>query len=304
MIKRTSLNRNQIIFVWGCIVPSFIFFLIFYLFPILNTFVGSFFNWNALTGIMKFNGLTNYKDAFSDQLLYKSLINTIYLTFFAVLIKTVLAFLIALFVSSVKSFQKIYRSIFFFPTICTMIATALVFRFLLQPEAGTINGYISILGLAGPGWLEDPVWAMPTVILYTIWKDFGYVFLIFLAGIQGIPTDVLEAGDIDGATGVAKMKYITLPLLKPITVYNVVTQVIGSLQIFTSIIALTNNASTSSSGGPMYTTTTTGLYIYQNAFVSFKFGYASAIAMILFLIILIFTFIQLKVSEEDGGTNT
>jgi len=128
--------------------------------------------------------------------------------------------------------------------------------------------------------------------------------LIFLAGIQGIPTDVLEAGDIDGATGVAKMKYITLPLLKPITVYNVVTQVIGSLQIFTSIIALTNNASTSSSGGPMYTTTTTGLYIYQNAFVSFKFGYASAIAMILFLIILIFTFIQLKVSEEDGGTNT
>jgi len=304
MIKKTSLNRNQIIFVWGCIVPSFVFFLIFYLFPILNTFVGSFFNWNALTGIMKFNGLTNYKDAFSDQLLYKSLVNTLYLTFFAVLIKTVLAFLIALFVSSVKRFQKIYRSIFFFPTICTMIATALVFRFLLQPEAGTINGYLSILGLSGPGWLEDPIWAMPTVMLYTIWKDFGYVFLIFLAGIQGIPTDVLEAGDIDGATGVAKMKYITLPLLKPITVYNVVTQVIGSLQIFTSIIALTNNASTSSSGGPMYTTTTTGLYIYQNAFISFKFGYASAIAMILFLIILIFTFIQLKVSEEDGGTNT
>ena len=301
MIKQSKLLRKQTRFVWMCIIPAFIFFFIFYLFPIMNTFIGSFFNWNALTGVMKFNGLENYKEAFSDSLVYKSLYNTIYLTFFAVLIKTVLAFIIALLVSSINKLQSFYRSIYFLPTICTMIATAFVFRFLLQPEAGTINWYLEILGMPGPGWLEDINWAMPTVILYTVWKDFGYVFLIFLAGIQGIPTDVLEAGDIDGATGSSKMRHIIIPLLRPITIYNIITQVIGSLQIFTSIIALTNNAATSTAGGPTYATTTMGLYIYQNAFTNYKFGYASAIAVILFFVIMIFTFIQLKFSDKDGG---
>ncbi len=294
-------SRKQNTFVWLCIIPAIIIFLIFYIFPTLNTFTGSFFNWNALTGMMRFNGITNYKNAFADPLVWKSLVNTMYLTFFAVLIKTVLAFLVAVAVNSVVKGRITYRTIYFLPTICTMIATAFVFRFLFQPEAGTINGYLEMLKISGPGWLADAKWAMPTVIIYTCWKDFGYVFLIFLAGIQGISQEVIEASVIDGATGFGKMRYIILPLLNPITVYNVVTQVIGSFQIFTSIIALTNNATTSTSGGPMYSTTTTGLYIYQSAFVNFKFGYASTIAVILFVVIMLFTYLQMKFSKQNWG---
>lgn len=300
MKKKGSLNNRQTIFVWCVMLPCLAAVIIFLIFPILQTFYGSFFNWNALTGQMKFNGIDNYKNAFSDELVIKSVFNTFYLTFFAVLIKTVLAFLVALAVKSVKKFQSFYRSVFFLPTICTMIATAFVFRFLLQPEAGTINGYLQMLGISGPGWLEDPKWAMPTVILYTVWKDFGYVFLIFLAGIQGISPDVIEAAIIDGATGPVRIRYIILPLMRPITVYNVVTQVIGSLQIFTSIIGLTNSASTSTAGGPTYSTTTTGLYIYQNAFTNYKFGYASAISVILFIIIMVFTYLQIKLTDQKG----
>ena len=299
-MKRThSLYRKQNTFVWCCIIPCLLVVILFLLLPVFQTFYGSLFNWNALTGKMKFIGLQNFKNAFQDPLVMKSLWNTVYLTFFAVLIKTVLAFLVAIGVYSTKKFQSFYRSIFFLPTICTMIATSLVFRFLLQPEAGTINGYLSMLGLPNPGWLQDPKWAMPTVILYTIWKDFGYVFLIFLAGIQGISPDVLEAAAIDGATGVKRITHIILPLMKPITIYNVVTQVIGSLQIFTSIIGLTNDPMTAASGGPMYSTTTTGLYIYQTAFTNYKFGYASAIAVILFAVIMIFTLIQMKFAGKE-----
>ena len=297
----SSIGRKQNIFVWSCIIPAFIIFVLFYIFPMINTFVGSLFNWNALSGLMKFNGITNYKNALADSLVWKSLLNTIYLTFFAVLIKTILAFLVAVGVNSVAKGQSVYRAIYFLPTICTMIATAFIFRFLFQPEAGTINGYLNMLGITGPDWLEGIKWAMPTVIIYTCWKDFGYVFLIFLAGIQGISSEIIEASVIDGATGAAKLRYIVLPLLKPITTYNIVTQVIGSFQIFTSIIALTNNATTSTSGGPMYSTTTTGLYIYQSAFVNFKFGYASSIAVILFLAIMIFTYLQMKFSKQNWG---
>ncbi len=300
MKKKWSLTRKQTIFVWCAMIPCLIAILLFSIFPIIQTFYGSLFNWNALTGQMTFIGIDNFKNAFSDQLVGKSLFNTIYLTFFAVLLKTILAFAVALMVNATKRAQGFYRAIYFLPTICTMIATAFVFRFLLQPEAGTINGYLQMLGISGPGWLEDPVWAMPTVILYTIWKDFGYVFLIFLAGIQGISPEVVEASVIDGATGFQRVRYIIVPLMHPITIYNVVTQVIGSLQIFTSIIGLTNNAATSTAGGPMYATTTTGLYIYQMAFTNYKFGYASAIAVILFAIIMIFTCVQMKFADRKG----
>ena len=300
MKRGKSLTFKQTLFAWSAVIPCFIVICIFVLSPIIQTFYGSFFNWNALTGKMTFNGFDNYSNAFKDPLLGKTLLNTFYLTFFAVLIKTILAFFVAMAVSSVKKVQGLYRSIFFLPTICTMIATAYVFRFLLQPEAGTINGYLAALGISGPGWLLDPNWAMPTVILFTIWKDFGYVFLIFLAGVQGISKDVVEAAMIDGATGFKKVRYVILPLLRPITVYNVVTQVIGLLQIFISIVGLTGDSSNASTGGPMYSTTTTGLYIYQQAFISYTLGYASAIAVILFVIIMVFTLLQIKFGDRKG----
>ena len=300
-MKLSAINRKQTVFVWVCIIPAFLVFALFYFYPMINTLVGSFFNWNALTGSMKFNGITNYKNAFADKQVWNSLLNTAYLTFFAVLIKTVLALLVAVLINSVAKGQKAYRMIFFLPTICTMIATAFVFRFLFQAEAGAITGYLDAIGIKGPGWLGDPAWAMPTVIIYTCWKDFGYVFLIFLAGIQGIPSDVVEASTVDGAKGMSRLRYIILPLLKSVTVYNVVTQVIGSFQIFTSIIALTNNPAINTAGGPMYSTTTIGLYIYQTAFTNYRFGYASVLAVILFTVIMALTFIQLRFAKQNWG---
>jgi len=176
---KSKLMRKQQVFAWTCIVPAFLFFVFIFFIPIFTSIYGSFCNWNALNGIMKFTGLENYERALKDSLIGKTLFNTLYLTFFAVLFKTVLGFLVAYAESKARLFQKSFRLTFFMPTICSMVATAFVFRFLFQAESGTINAYLSTLGIYGPGWLQSTAWAMPTVIIYTIWKDFGYVFLIF-----------------------------------------------------------------------------------------------------------------------------
>jgi len=298
---KTSLLGNKIFFVWVCIIPAMIAFTLFCFYPIVNSAVGSAFDWNALSGQLKFVGIKNYKDLLADEIIPKSFINTFYLTFWAVLIKTVFGFLAALCVGQVVKGKGFYRTVYFIPTVCTMVATSFMFRLLFQPEAGVVNSVLSFLHIYAPGWLEDPKWAMNTVILYTSWKDFGYVFLIFLAGLQGIPKDLMEAATIDGASTFKRMWNIILPLLKPITVYNIVSQVIGSLQIFTSIMIMTNNPRSTMMGGPMNATTTTGLYIYQKAFLDYNFGYASAIAVVLFVVIMLFTVIQLKFSKTDWG---
>jgi len=186
-----------------------------------------------------------------------------------------------------------------------MLATSFVFRFLFQPDLGTINGYLFALGFTNvPGWLQHPSTAMLTVIIFTIWKDLGYVFLILLAGLQGIPIDVIEAGIIDGANAFKRAWSIILPLLRPVTAYVVATQIIGSLQIYTSIVGLTTSTQVTGSagiGGPAYSTTTAAVYIYQKAFGDYRFGYGSAIALMLFLVIMFFTLIQLRLqkSTED-----
>ena len=296
-IKKLYMRQN--IFIWAVLIPAIILYLMFAYLPFGNTIVGSFFDWNALSGNMEFIGLDNYKELMNDRILGKSIINTFYFTGVSITIKTILALIIALWVSSVKKFQSLYRTSFFLPAICSMLATSFVFRFLFQPDLGTINGYLHILGIKGLGWLQDPKTAMPTVILFTIWKTMGYVFLIFLAGIKGISSEVLEAAEVDGASGFKKTWLVILPLLKPVIAFNIATQMIGALQAYTSIYGLTFSPQGAVPGGPMYSTTTTLIRIYQVAFKDYRFGYGSAMSLVLFVIIMVFTLIQLRFIFRD-----
>jgi multiple sugar transport system permease protein len=297
-LKTGSLFKKQRLFVWSSILPVMILFLILSIIPICNTVVGSFYNWNALSGSMTFTGLENYKNAFSDKLVGKAFANTFTYAVLSVLIKTVLALLMALGVNAIGRGKGIFRTIFFWPSICSVLATSFVFRFLFQADLGTINGYLAALGIDGPGWLQDPRTALLTIVIYSVWKDIGFVFLIFLAGIQGIPKDIMEAAETDGASGIKRIGYIVLPLLRPVTAYNVATQIIGALQAYTSIVGLTQTTTGTSMGGPMYSTTTMCVYIYQKAFKDYKFGYGSAISLLLFVAILILTIFQLKMQQK------
>jgi len=299
-----SLKKNKFInaqhrFIWLCLIPPLILISFFFFIPIIISFVGSFSDWNALTGEFNFGTLMHYKKMVTDDIAWRSVWNTLYLTSVAVGVKTLIALILAIMVTRMKIGETFYRSVFFFPTVCSMVATVFIFRFIFQPDKGVVNQVLLLFFDTVPGWTEDPKWAMPAVILYHLWKDMGYVFIIFLAGLQGIPKDIIEASVMDGAINWKRTLYIELPLVKTVTIFNIATQTIGSLQIFTSIMIFTSDARAANMGGPFYATTTTGLYIYRKAFEEYNFGYASALAILLFAIIMVITLFQIRAMKTD-----
>jgi multiple sugar transport system permease protein len=178
-----------------------------------------------------------------------------------------------------------FRAVFLLPYITLTVAISLVWKWLYLPDVGLINQILGFFGIHGPAWLTSPIWAMPAVIILSIWKSFGYNMVLFLAGLQGIPENLYEAAAIDGATGWNRFRYVTLPLLSPVTFFVVVISTIGSFQVFDQALVMTQ-------GGPGVSTTTLVLYIYQVGFQSFHMGYASAVAWVLFAIVFVFTLIQ------------
>ena len=182
-------------------------------------------------------------------------------------------------------FAGFFRSVFLLPYVTLTVAIALVWKWLYLPEVGLFNQVLKLFGLQGPAWLTNPLWAMPAIILLSVWKSFGYNMVLFLAGLQGIPQSLYEAASIDGANAWQRFRYVTLPMLSPVTFFVVVISTIGSFQVFDQVLVMTN-------GGPGLATTTLVLYIYQQGFQSFHMGYASAVAWVLFGIVFVFTLIQ------------
>jgi ABC-type sugar transport system permease subunit len=179
----------------------------------------------------------------------------------------------------------IFRSIFLLPYVTVTVALSLVWKWLYLPDIGLINSVLGVVGINGPAWLTSQTWAMPALILMSVWKGFGYNMVIFLAGLQGIPDHLYDAAKVDGATAWRRFLNVTLPLLSPTTFFVVVISVISSFQVFDQALIMTN-------GGPGTATTTLVLYIYQKGFQSFDMGYAAAVALVLFAVIFVFTVIQ------------
>ena len=280
------------------LLPSLLGLLIFSLLPLIISGLISLTDWNGLdqltmTGFLRehFIGLENYKAILTTSEFWKTLGNTaeyivLYIPFMLA------ASLLAAYLLS-KPYKGIgtFRVIYYIPVLTSWVAASLIWKSVLSPQYGALNGILSFFGIQGPGWLIDEKWAMPAIVLVSVWKDMGFFGLILLSGIVGINRTYYEAADIDGAGGWVKFLKITLPLLTPSIFYVVIVAMINSFQLFPQIMIMTG-------GGPNGATQVMVERIYQYGFRYFRMGYASAFSWILFAIIMVFTIIQMKGQER------
>jgi ABC-type sugar transport system permease subunit len=184
-----------------------------------------------------------------------------------------------------------FRTGFYIPVITAMAAAAVIWEWIFEPSYGLLNWFLSLFGIDGVGWLSDPNYALLALIIVGVWKRIGYNMVLFLAGLQVIPKSLYEVADIDGASGISKFRNITWPLLSPTTLFVVILQFIASFRVFVSVSVMTR-------GGPLDSTRVITYYLYQQAFENMKFGYSSAIAVVMFVIMLCFTILQFKASKR------
>jgi multiple sugar transport system permease protein len=271
------------------ISPWVVGFIIFVLGAMIASLVISLFDTNLLNRT-EFIGLENYQTAFADKLFWKSLSVTSYYTFTVVPLQTIAALLMALLLNQKIRFRGLFRTVYYLPSMVSSVALISVWWWMFNPELGLINGLLSKIGIeAGPSWLLSEKWAMPAIIIMTVWGSGGSM-LIFLGGLQGIPVELYEAAMIDGANAIRRFFYITIPMLTPTIFFSVVMGLIGSFQVFNASYLLT-------SGGPNNATLTYVLFLYRKTFEALRFGYGSALAWILFVVILIFTLLLFKTSN-------
>lgn len=267
--------------------PWLIGFFVFTLGPFLASIVLSLQQWDMLTP-MRYVGLRNFERMLQDNLFWQSLRVTVVYTVFAVPLQLAMALLLAVLVNGQGTVKLFFRAVFFLPSVTAGVAVAVLWRWLFNPEFGLINFMLEKIGVAGPPWLSNPSWALPAVIVMSLW-GVGSTMLIYLASLQAIPDYLYEAAEIDGANVFGKFRFITLPMMSSTIFFTLVIGIIGSFQIFTQIYILTN-------GGPENATLFYVLYLYQQAFRGFQMGFASAMAWVLFLIVLALTLIQLKLA--------
>jgi len=284
-------QRLMIVTTLGSLITFYSLFLIF---PIIYAFVGSFHDWLPQTRKFDFIGLDNYRLIFSQDLTWLSLRHTIIFTFFVTVIRTGLGLFFAVLINDTKRIKTYLRTTFFIPVITSTVAVSMVWKWILDPAFGPVNHWLYSFGLPEFNFLKDPNMALGCIMAMTIWKDMGYALVIFLAGITGIPSTLYEAAYIDGASGISAFRYITVPLLRPTTLFVVVTSIIAYCQSFTQIYMMTK-------GGPGTATHTTVYQLFYEGFTYYQFGKASALSFLLFVVILFFSLIQLKMNQSDWG---
>ena len=273
---------------WGFlfILPTYLGFAIFVLGPVVAVAGMSFTKYDVLGG-SAFTGLTNYYRLLSDERLRTVYANTFVFTIFAVFFNVSIGLALALLLNRrlPQLLRNFFRSVYFFPLLIAHTYVAVIWQFLYQRDTGVINYYFSLLGIGPVSWLGSSTWVMPSVIIMDVWKNTGFAMIIFLAGLQGIPKDYYEAARLDGAKTVQLFLRITFPLLTPTIFFVLVIFMIGAIQVFDTIIVLTG-------GGPGDASKSVVIYIYEQAFQNFDLGYASTVAMTLFVVIFAFTLLQ------------
>jgi multiple sugar transport system permease protein len=256
--------------------------------PIIASLVISFTNWSALKP-PEWVGFANYQRMLIDPLFFKALSNSLYYGFGSVGLGMIVSFLLALLLNQKVAGVSIFRTIFYLPSVVSGIAVAILWIMILHQDFGLINSALAWFGIKGPGWLVQPQWAMPALILMSIWGAGGSM-VIFLAGLQSVPPHLYEAASIDGAGEWGKFWNITVPMMSPVIFYNLIVGFIASIQGFVLVLIMTN-------GGPANATLVYGLYLYRVAFQFFQMGYASALAWVLLVVIMIITAVQFALSR-------
>ncbi len=272
------------------ISPWAVGFLLLIAYPILASLYYSFTDHDVLTS-PDFVGLANYSDLlFEDHLFFTAIQNTLYFAVVSIPLNIVLGVSIALLLNVEVRGMSIYRTIFFLPSIVPGVASALLWAWILNPQFGLANALLRQIGLPQLGWLSDPVWSKPSIIIMELWAV-GATMVIYLASLQDVPKDLYEAADIDGASAWTKTRAITIPMITPTIFFNLVLGTINTFQAFTLVYVLTQGA-----GGPRDSTLVYGLLLYRNAFSYLKMGYASAMAWLLFAFVTLVTFVIFKTS--------
>ena len=282
--KRKPIGANETFWGYIFLLPVILGFIVFTIFPVVMSFYYSLTDYDGVTP-PKFIGIQNYIDLFTNGDFGEALWHTVYFTIGTVPLGTILAILVAVLLNQKIRGLNLYKTAFFIPVIVSYTSIAMVWQWLYNDDFGLINSGLNSIGLPSVPWLTSSAWAMPSVIIMSIWKSLGFNSVILLAGVQGVSPAIYEAADIDGANVVQKFFRITLPMLKPTVMFVMIISMINSFQAFDQIYIMTK-------GGPAGATRTIGYYIYSNAFKRFDFGYAAALSTALFVIIMLLTLLQ------------
>jgi multiple sugar transport system permease protein len=284
-----SISKRESMWAYLLIGPWIVGFLIFTLGPMVASFIFSFTDY-SINKPINFLGLANFVEMIAkDYRFWHSLSVTLRYAVFAIPLGLVFGLLLALLLNAKVPGLSIWRTLYYTPSVVSGVAVAVLWLYLFNPRYGIINWLLSLFKVSGPGWLTSPQWALWALIIMSLWSVGGGM-IIYLAGLQGIPTVLYEAAEIDGANSIQSFFSITLPLITPVLFYNLVTGIIGTFQIFTSVYVMTL-------GGPAEATLFYNLYLYNNAFRYGRMGYASALAWVLFLIVLILTLLVFRSSS-------
>lgn len=278
-------DKRDTLAAWLMLMPFLIFFALFVVYPIIMNIYYSFTNYNLTTA--KWVGLKNYRRLLKDNAFLMALKNTSIYALFSVAALTVFGFLTASALNREIRGLRFIRTLTIFPYATSMTAVSMIWLMLLDPSTGLINKMLRLAGLSGVDWLFNVHTALPCLIFVNIWKNIGYCMLIYLAGMQSIPVEVYEAATVDGASEGQKLLHITVPMVRPVTFFVLITTMLESFKTFEQVKLMTG-------GDPLYSTTTIVHQIYQRGFAEFKMGYAAAMSVVLLIIVLIVTLINYR----------
>nr|WP_256941290.1 sugar ABC transporter permease [Bacillus sp. EAC] len=285
-------KRSDYFWAYLMIAPTMLGLLIFYLWPIIQTFYFSFTEWGAF-GQYEWTGLDNYKRMLEDSNLLQSFKNTGIYIIFTVPLGVFFSILLAVLLNQKIKGKSVYRTLYFLPVITMPAAIAMVWKWLYNSDYGLLNYFLSLFGIKGPQWVSDPKIALYSIIVVAVWSGIGYNMVIFLSGLQGIPKTYYEAAEMDGAGPIKVFFKITLPLLSPVIFFVTIMSLIGAFQVFDLIFMMIGKSSTA-----LENTQSIVYLFYQHAFVLNDKGYAAAIAVLLLVVILIITAIQMVLQKK------
>ena len=287
-----GMARRRALMGYLFLLPTLLGIVLFTAGPVLASFGLSFFQWNVIDS-PKFVGIQNYSQLVHDTRTLKSFVTTAEFVVLAVSLQLVLSLLLALGVQQTrtKGLRYFFRTAFFLPLLTSAASISIVLAYMFHQDFGVINYYLGQLGISPIPWLASSGWALITIVLTFVWEQIGFTFIVFTGGLGGIPRDVLEAADLDGASGWRRLRDVTLPMLSPTLLFAAVVGIIGALQVFAEPFVMTQ-------GGPGDATRSVVMIIYEAAFANLQIGYGSAVAVLLFLVILIVTAIQFRLSRR------
>jgi multiple sugar transport system permease protein len=290
--RKLSIRQREALWAYLFIGPWIAGFLVFTLGPMLASLYYSFTDFNIISAPV-WKGLANYQKLFfGDPLFWHSLKVTIKFAAMALPLNLVIGFLIAVLLNQKIPGVNLWRTLYFLPSVIAGVAVALLWVRIFNARIGLLNPILqNVFGVQNPpGWLQDPNWAVPALVIISLWSVGGSM-IIYLAGLQGIPTTLYEAAKIDGANAIQRFQYVTIPMMTPVIFYNLVLGLIGAFNYFTEVYVVTDG-----DGGPVHSTLFYNLYLFQNAFRYFEMGYASAMAWVLFVIVLVVTVLVFRSS--------